>query len=194
MKLTHTIASLAVLLSLIPIAAQAQEAQPEPRRRGFWVSVGIGAGATTADPPSGLSHWGGAGYVRLGGVPDEHVVLGTEWMGWVTGQNDVVTSRGVWTLFVQYYPIKTGGLFFKGGLGGSGLAVWTDLSPGTAVRTNGGFGMTLGAGNEFRLSPIASVTVNGDWALQVIDRASGSGTESSSLFLFTVGFTFPRIG
>jgi hypothetical protein len=54
--------------------------------------------------------------------------------------------------------------------------------------------MTLGAGHEFRLSPIASVTVNGDWVLQVIDRESGSGTESSSLFLFTVGFTFPRIG
>ena len=194
MKLKHAIASLAVLLSLIPSSAEAQEVQQEPRRQGFWVSVGIGAGATTADVASNLSRWGGAGFLRLGGVPDEHVVLGTEMMGWVTGQNDLVTTRGVVTLFVQYYPSKTGGLFFKGGLGGAGLAVWTDLSPGTTVRSNGGFGMTLGSGYEFRLSRVASVTVNGDWALQVIDHDSGSGTESSSLFLFTVGLTFPRIG
>ncbi len=154
MRLTHAIASLAVLFSLVPGSAEAQEVQQEPRRQGFWVSVGIGAGATTADVASNLSHWGGAGFLRLGGVPDEHVVLGTEMMGWVTGQNDVVTTRGVVTLFVQYYPSKTGGLFFKGGLGGAGLAVWTDLSPGTTIRSNGGFGMTLGTGYEFRLSPI----------------------------------------
>lgn len=190
MKLTYVIVSLAVLLSLIPSSAEAQE---EARREGFWVSVGVGAGATTADVASNLSHWGGAGYVRAGGVPDEHVVIGTEMLGWVTGQDDVVTTRGVVTLFVQYYPSRTGGLFFKGGLGGAGVAVWTDLSPGTTVRSNGGFGMTLGSGYEFRLSRVASVTVNGDWALQVIDDSSG-GTDTSSLFLFTVGLTFPRIG
>ena len=190
MKLTYVIVSLAVLLSLIPGPAEAQE---EARRGGFWVSVGVGAGATTADVASNLSHWGGAGYVRAGGVPDEHVVIGTEMLGWVTGQDEVVTTRGVVTLFAQYYPSRTGGLFFKGGLGGAGVAVWTDLSPGTTVRSNGGFGMTLGSGYEFRLSRVASVTVNGDWALQVIDDSSG-GTDSSSLFLLTVGLTFPRIG
>ena len=190
MKLAHTIASLAVLLSLVLGSAEAQE---EARRQGFWISVGVGAGVTTADVAPEVTRWGGAGFLRAGGVPDEHVVLGTELMGWVTGQDDVVTTRGVVTLFAQYYPSRTGGLFFKGGLGSAGVSVATDLNPGHLVTTAGGFGMTLGSGYEFRLSRVASLTVNADWALQVIDDSAG-GTESSSLFLFTVGLTFPRIG
>jgi len=190
MKLTCTIASLAVLFSLAPGSAEAQE---EARRQGFWVSVGLGAGVTTDDVAPDESHWGGAGFLRAGGVPDEHVVLGTELMGWVTDQNDVVTSRGVWTLFVQYYPSRTGGLFFKGGLGAAGVSFTTDLAPGTLVSSRGGFGMSLGSGYEFRLSRVASLTINGDWALQVIEDSAG-GTDTSSLFLVTVGLTFPRIG
>jgi len=190
MKLARTIAGLAVLFSLAPGSAEAQE---EARRAGFWVSVGLGAGVTTDDVAPDESHWGGAGFLRAGGVPDEHVVLGTELMGWVTDQNDVVTSRGVWTLFVQYYPSRTGGLFFKGGLGAAGVSFTTDLDPGTFVTSAGGFGMSLGSGYEFRLSRVTSLTVNGDWALQVIDNSAG-GTDTSSLFLLTVGLTFPRIG
>ena len=191
MKLAHTIASLAMLFSLVPSAAEAQE---EARRQGFWLSVGVGAGVTTEDVASDEARWGIAGFLRAGGVPGERVVLGTELMGWATDQNDVVTTRGVVTLFVQYYPSKTGGLFFKGGLGGAGVSVATDLDPGTFVASSGGFGMTLGGGYEFRLSRVASLTVNADWALQVIDDDSAGGTESSSLFLLTVGLTFPRIG
>ncbi len=191
MKLAHTIASLAVLLSLVLGSAEAQE---EARRQGFWISVGVGAGVTTADVAPEVTRWGGAGFLRAGGVPDEHVVLGTELMGWVTGQDDVVRTRGVVTLFAQYYPSTTGGLFFKGGLGAAGVSVATDLDPGTFVTSAAGFGMTLGSGYEFRLSRVASLTINADWALQVIDDDSAGGTESSSLFLFTVGLTFPRIG
>ena len=140
-----------------------------------------------------MSRWGVAGFLRAGGVPDEHVVLGTELMGWATEHDDVVTTRGIVTIFAQYYPSRTGGLFFKGGLGGAGVSVATDLNPGQLVTTHGGFGMSLGSGYEFRLSRVASLTVNGDWALQVIDDSAG-GTDTSSLFLLTVGLTFPRIG
>jgi hypothetical protein len=190
MKRARTIASIGMLFSLVAGSADAQE---EARRGGFWISVGIGAGVTTGDVPTDESRWGGAGFLRAGGVPDEHLVLGTEFLGWITDQNDVVTSRGVVTLFAQYYPSRTGGLFFKGGLGGAGISKAVDLNPGTLVTTNGGFGMTLGSGYEFRLSRITSLTANVDWALQVIDDSAG-GTHTSSLFLFTIGLTFPRIG
>ncbi len=189
-KTALAVASLGVLLALVAGPLEAQEVE---RRRGFWVSVGLGAGVSSADVVADESHWGGAGYLRAGGAPDGHVVLGTEFIGWVTGQDDVYTSRGAVTLFVQYYPSATGGLFFKGGLGSAGAAVTTDLNPGKFVTSTDGFGMTLGSGYEFRLSGAASFTVNADWVLQVLDDQAG-GSVSSSLFLFTVGLTFPRIG
>ena len=52
---------------------------------------------------------------------------------------------------------------------------------------------STGPGYEFRLSRIAAFTINADWMFQVLDDKSG-GTDSTSLFLFTVGLTFPRIG
>ena len=56
-----------------------------------------------------------------------------------------------------------------------------------------GFGMTLGGGYEFPLSPVASLTANFDWVFQAFDNPE-IGSETSSLFLLTVGITFPRIG
>ena len=184
---------LGVVVASFALGANPLQGQEEARRAGFWISLGAGAGVSTAEPAANESHWGGAGYIRAGGVPDQQVVLGTELIGWVTGQNDVYTTRGVWTFFAQYYPSKTGGLFFKGGLGAAGLAVTTDLDPGTFVTSTDGFGMTLGTGYELRLSSVASITLNGDWVLQIIDDQAG-GSVNSSLFLFTVGFTFPKIG
>jgi len=187
----HIISSLGLLALLVSVAPL--HAQDEVRRRGFWVSFGFGAGVNTAEVAQTERRGGLGGYLRAGGAPSGHLVLGTEFMGWVTEREDVVTSRGNVTIFVQYYPSKTGGLFFKGGLGGSGLSVATPLNPGTLVNSTDGFGMTLGSGYEFRLSRIAAFTINADWMFQALDDQSG-GTDSTSLFLFTVGFTFPRTG
>ena len=185
---TSCLGLVALLVSSAPL-----DAQEEVRRRGFWVSFGIGAGVNTADVAPTERRGGLGGYVRAGGAPSGHVVLGTELMGWLPERDSVVTSRGNVTAFVQYYPSKTGGLFFKGGLGGAGLSVATPLNPGTLVTSTDGFGMTLGGGYEFRLSRIAALTINADWMYQALDDKSG-GTDTTSLFLFTVGFTFPRIG
>jgi len=120
-------------------------------------------------------------------------VIGTELIGWVTERDSVTTARGNVHAFVQYYPSKTGGLFPKGGLGGSAFSVSVPLDPGTLVTSSEGFGLTLGGGYEFPLSPIASFTANIDWVFQAFDQPE-VGPETSSLFLLTVGITFPRIG
>ena len=187
----YIISSLGLLLVLG--SSPPLEAQDEERRHGFWVSVGIGGGVNAATASADERRGGAAGYVRAGGAPSSHVMIGMEFIGWATERNEVVTSRGNVNVFVQYHPSKTGGLFFKGGLGAAGLAVATPSNPGTLVTSTEGFGMTLGSGYEFRLSRIASLTTNVDWVLQTLDDNSG-GADTSSLFLFTVGLTFPKIG
>jgi hypothetical protein len=180
------------LLALVVWSAPSL-AQEEDRRHGFWISGGIGGGVNTASV-SDTEHRGGlAGFIRAGGAPSGHVVIGTELVGWITERDSVTTSRGNIMAIVQYYPSKTGGLFFKGGLGGAGLGVATPADPGTLVTSVDGFGMTLGGGYEFRLSRIVSLTTNVDWLFQAFDKTD-LGPETSSLFLLTVGLTFPKIG
>ncbi len=181
---------LALVVSSSPLDAQEEAAD---RRHGFWISGGIGGGVNTASLSINERRGGVAGYIRAGGAPSGHVVIGTELVGWATERNEIVTSRGNITIFVQYYPSTTGGLFVKGGLGGAGVAVTTSVSAGTLVESTEGFGMTLGGGYEFPISRIASITTNIDWVFQVLDDRSG-GADTSSLFLFTIGLTFPRIG
>ena len=171
----------------------AQDTQDAARRAGFWISFGLGGGVNTASVSTNENRGGVAGYVRAGGAPSGHVVLGSEFIGWATEANDVTTSRGNATLFVQYYPSTTGGLFFKGGLGGAGIAVSRSITSGTLVNDAQGFGLTLGGGYEFRLSRIASFATNLDWVFQAFDDPLPGNADTSSLFLLTIGITFPRI-
>ncbi len=189
-RIISSLGLLALVMSSSTLNAQEQSAD---RRHGFWISGGIGGGVNTASLTANENRGGIAGYIRAGGAPSGHVVIGSEFVGWATEQNGITTSRGNVHVFVQYYPSSTGGLFFKGGLGGAGLAVTTPVSSGTLVSSTDGFGLTFGGGYEFPISRIASITTNIDWFFQALDNQSG-GADTSSLFLFTIGLTFPKIG
>jgi hypothetical protein len=180
-------------LACVPATLHAQETQDNARRGGFWIGFGLGGGVNTASVSTNENRGGVAGYVRAGGAPSGHVVLGTELIGWATEANNVTTSRGNANVFVQYYPSTTGGLFFKGGLGGAGIAVSRSVTSGTLVNDTQGFGLTLGGGYEFRLSRIASFATNLDWVFQAFDNPVPGNADTSSLFLLTIGITFPRI-
>lgn len=188
LRIITIVGPLALVATSGPLAAQEVD-----RRHGFWISGGIGGGVNTASISDTERRWGGAGFLRAGGAPNGHVVIGTELIGWVTERDSITTSRGNITIFVQYYPSKTGGLFFKGGLGGAGLAVATPVEPGTLVTNREGFGLTLGGGYEFPVSRIVSLTANVDWVFQSLENKE-LGPDTSSLFLLTVGVTFPGIG
>lgn len=189
---TYRIVS-SIALFVVAVMSTPASAQQQDRRHGFWIGGAIGVGINTATASDQEHHGGGAGFIRAGGAPSGHVVLGTELIGWVTERDSVTTARGNVHAFVQYYPSRTGGLFFKGGLGASGLSVSVPVDPGTLVTNTNGFGLTLGGGYEFPVSAIASLTANFDWVFQAFDNPE-IGSESSSLFLLTVGITFPRIG
>lgn len=193
MNTQRIISSLGLVALVVSSSTLAAQERAPDRRHGFWISGGIGGGVNTASVSADEPRGGIAGYIRAGGAPSGHVVIGTEFVGWATERDEIVTSRGNVNVFVQYYPSRTGGLFFKGGLGGAGLAVSTPLTAGTLVTSTDGFGMTFGGGYEFPISRIASITTNVDWIFQALDNQSG-GAETSSLFLITIGLTFPRIG
>ena len=159
-SLQVTIASLILtpVSQLAPTAAHAQQLPPglveikDEGRRGFWLGLGLGAGGESNDFIQG------AGYsdefyqptisFRAGGTVGPHLRLGGEVLTWVNEEGDAVESLSSALFVAQFYPIKTAGLYLKGGLGFGRNAV--DFDYGFDVGDTGFAGL-VGAGYELRL-------------------------------------------
>jgi hypothetical protein len=137
--------------------ALAQDAPPglvevkEGGRRGFWLGLGLGAGGESNDI-------GSPGYsdlfyqptlsLRAGGTVNPHLRLGGEFLSWFDEQGNATASLTSALFVAQYYPLRTAGLYFKGGLGIGRNAI--DFHDGFDVGDTGFAGL-LGAGLELRL-------------------------------------------
>lgn len=146
----------ATLIATPPLRAQ----EPPPglvevkdgSRRGFWLGLGLGAGGESND------FLGGAGYTdpfyqptvsfRLGGTVGPHLRLGGEILSWINEEGPAVESLSSLLFVAQFYPIRTTGLYLKGGLGIGRNAV--DFDDGFNVGDTGFAGL-IGAGYELRL-------------------------------------------
>ncbi len=161
-SLRVTLPSLILTLacSLVPLAvASAQHTPPglvevsDGGRRGFWFGLGLGAGGESNDFVAG------GGYsdlfyqptvtLQAGGTVGSHLRLGAEVMTWINEEADAVESLSSLLFVAQFYPVKTTGLYLKGGLGIGRNAVAFD--DGFDVGDTGLAGL-LGAGYELRLS------------------------------------------
>jgi len=149
------------LLTLAPLyQAASQQAPPrglievrEAGRRGFWFGLGIGAGGESNDI------MGGAGYSEVfyqptfsliaGGTVAQNLRLGGEIISWINEEADAVESLSSAMFVAQFYPLRTAGLYLKGGFGIGRNAV--DFDDGFNVGDTGLAGM-VGAGYELRLS------------------------------------------
>ena len=158
-----------------------QTADAQSRRQGFWISGGIGAGVD-----NNSSEAGGAGYVRLGGTVGK-VLLGGETSGWTRSEDGVSLLRNNTMFTAMVYPSLVGGFFIKGGLGFSVIRVSGTVGGFSASVTENGFGSVLGLGYDIPISPKLSLTPNLDLLTQTWDP--GSGTETQTVFLFTIGIT-----
>lgn len=181
------LAAVAVLLT--PVAARGQEApgpsEGAPRRAGFWIGFGLGGGWNTSEGLDDDQRAGGALYLRMGGSPSARVLLGGEVIGWGRDIDGTTVGRGNATFSVLFYPDRRGGLFLKGGVGGSNVTIERDGE----TEAERGFGSTLGAGWDIRLSRKLSLTPNADFLFQAFD--AGENLQSTNtLFLLTVGLTF----
>lgn len=171
----HTIA--AVSLSVLLAASLTADGQAQRRRglvdvshsgdrSGFWVTFGVGAGTESFkfdDTPrysSGLTK--PAFTLRAGGTVNPNLRLGAELTGWgdrhydQSAQDNVTTYLGGLMLVGQLYPSRRAGFFVKGGLGvtRSGEDV---AGPGGDLHEDG-FGYSVGAGYDIKLSRFVSIT------------------------------------
>src|SRR4051812_12968825 len=128
MRITSLMTTLLTIASFAPAGRSllAQDAPPglvevkESGRRGFWFGLGLGAGGESNDI-------GSPGYtdlfyqptisLRAGGTVNSHLRLGGEFLSWFDEQGDATASLSSALFVAQYYPLRTAGLYFKGGLG-----------------------------------------------------------------------------
>jgi outer membrane protein with beta-barrel domain len=158
-----------VLLALaMATTAQAQEAAP---RQGFWIGGGLGYGSLGCEGCDRLS--GFTGYLKLGGTVRQSLLLGVEMNGWGKSEFGQTITMGNLSGAGYWYPLGSGGLFVKAGLG------YSVLDDGFTSET--GFGLLGGLGYDVRITRNLSLTPVANWysgsftpgALNVLDIGIG---------------------
>lgn len=165
----RTILPLVGLLVLIATPGVAQrrrglvEVDHEGTRRGLWLAGGFGRGEESyrfGDDPFGESETKPVFAFRIGGAPDQNLRIGGEVTTWVNPYTDpdgyqITEALSSVTLIGQFYPIRTAGLFVKGGVG---IGVTTSSLEFSNTLTETGFVAQYGAGYDIRLSRSLALT------------------------------------
>jgi len=152
--------STCLLALLLTIAGSAQAQGGEPRRHGFWFSLGLGGGSVAVtcpecDAQSDERLNGIAGYVRFGGTVSPHLLVGIEGTGWV--RNDEGFERRIATASATalLYPDRNAGFFLKGSIGGIRAVVENSLlvAVGEGLTWQVGVGIDVYLGRGAALTP-----------------------------------------
>jgi hypothetical protein len=179
------------VIALAPAAAQ----QPPPglvevqdgSRRGFWLGVGVGAGGESNDvvPGAGYSDFLYQPTFSLGagGTIGQNLRLGGEVIAWVDEEVDAVESLSSVLLVARFYPMKSTGLYLKGGVGIGRNAV--DFDDGFNVGDTG-LAALVGAGYELRLSRHVYLNPAVDFVGHTYDGRAG-GSYRERLVAFALG-------
>lgn len=148
MKRLRFAAILAALALAIPETGHAQIDAHD----GFWASAGLGYGALGCDG-CGDREGSISGQLSVGGALSDEVLLGLGLNGWTDSEDDVRLTAGLLTAQARVYAVR--GFYFTGGLGIGRLS--SDFE-GLGGNSEAGFGVMLGAGFDFRVSPLVSLT------------------------------------
>ncbi len=146
-------------------------------RDGFWLAIGLGAGAESFRADDGLG-WsddkgGAVGYLKLGGTVSRSLLLGAEAQVWTaryygrTYSEDYDRTLGSLMAIAQVYPSPTGAVWLKGGVGFARDEL--DLfGPPTQPTVTGrdGLAFDLGLGYDFRVGRSVSLTPSLDLVWQ----------------------------
>lgn len=155
---------------------------PRNYRDGFWLGFSVGAGNESfrfENDPAGYSNdiTAPTFSLRLGGTPSQNWLLGAELFAWMDGDlnnyydeySNVLTSA---MLIGQFYPIRQGGLYIKGGVGVAGNYIRTISPSGFIVRDEeSGLATVFGAGLDLRVGRNVSITPTVDVHHQFFNRS-----------------------
>jgi len=150
------------ILSLAGTAIAQDSVASKPARRLLWFGGGLGYGSLsrTCDVcPNVPSEGAVTGYVKIGVAADEQLQVGVEVGWWRKNVQGTTITSGSGLFVVYVYPVKTSGLFVKGGLGGS--LYREEVSgpkPASDTAQTTGFGLTVGIGYDRPLGPVLDVT------------------------------------
>lgn len=154
---------------------------PHNYRDGFWLGISVGAGNESfrfEDEPGGYSDDVTAPTfsLRLGGTPSQNWLIGAELFAWMDGDlnnyydeySNILSSA---MMIAQFYPIRGGGLYIKGGVGVAGNYVRTISPSGFIVRDDeSGLATVFGAGLDLRVGRSISITPTIDVHHQFFNR------------------------
>lgn len=168
----HSSLLLLSLLGLLAVPGTTLQAQgrrglvelpPEGTRRGFWLAGGFGYGKESfrfgSDPF--VDHAEKPVFAfRLGGTPNESLRLGAEVVSLVNPMTDdegygITETLTSINLIGQFYPIRSAGLFLKGGAG-IGVSATSVEFGNTLAET--GFAVQYGVGYDIRLGRSLALT------------------------------------
>ena len=151
--------SVVVCLAFASVVSAASHPQ---ERHGFWIGFGFGVGSanvTCDDCGSSSRETAAAGYLKLGGTLNDHLLLGGEVNVWSKKQEGVTLTLSSGAVTLTLYPQPASGLFIKGGLGLS--LVDTSFREGSSTVTIDpayGLGLMVGAGYDVRVGKNISIT------------------------------------
>ncbi len=197
------------LVSEVMTEMKQEVVQPPPvRRRGYWLSVGLGPaeGNIRCDCPlvnaviSEDDPWkggpAGSFSISMGGTVNPKLQLGGElnhWQRSVEGNNR--TSSITFLSFVaRYYPSEAGNFFLKGGFGIGGAVLENNVvkleAGGAGLQFGLGYDILLGADKKVALTPFMNLNVlYADEDVQVVENIRLRGPSEPSYFQLGLAFT-----
>lgn len=137
-------------------------------REGFWGAVGLGMGAQSfrfeGDEGFGPVLYQPTAVLAVGGTLNSNFRVGAEGQAWINAMGSDVESMASAMLIGQWYPIRTAGLYLKGGagIGRTGL----DRANGTSS-ADIGFATMLGVGAELRMGKYMFMVPSVSWVYHV---------------------------
>jgi hypothetical protein len=178
-------------------------AAQRPHRTGLWFELGSGPAAVRvacAGCADVTTSGGSGGYLRIGGVLSDRVLLGVETFGFddeafgfIAGDTTFVAETATVAAVVLWVPWRSGA-FLKGGVGLAEGSFTTTPTPGSPVIAEGvGVGLTFGLGWDVAISRKFAITANaaafitaiGDLVLPVATVEDVIAT----MYVLSVGFT-----
>lgn len=153
---------------------EVSESESRSRRRGFWLSAGLGYGGESFDAKDGLgwsdSRGGGVASIKLGGTVSPSVLLGAELSGWNRRgyqQDNFDRSLGNIMGIIQWYPASRSDFWLKGGLGYAYARDREYLSGGSSIYwERDGTALSIGLGYDAQVGRKVSITPMLDFTAQ----------------------------